>query len=323
MIAIVGGGIAGTAIAKTLNEKEVPFLWVKNDKPSASHISSGIINPTSGRRFSLAWNYEKLRAHAISFYQEFIKPIELEKHFQPFKEGVLLKDLLEGKEEYVSTRDKEWVDVHQSFQVNVSEFLKFYSQKFAVNTLNEKFNHALLENQNNNWTYKNYTFSKVIFAEGIFVKENPFFNYLDFRPNRGEALILNVENFKLDKVRKYKKFICNYRGKFWVGSSFDNIDYGDPLTTDKVRNSLEESLPFLIPKHSYNVIEHIGAIRSTTYDRKPIIGEHPEQKNLFLFNGFGTKGCSLVPYCSKMLVENILNSKLIEKELSIERIKDN
>ena len=46
----------------------------------------------------------------------------------------------------------------------------------------------------------------------------------------------------------------------------------------------------------FEVIDHQAAIRPTVKDRRPFIGNHPKYPNLGIFNGFGTKGASLVPF---------------------------
>jgi glycine/D-amino acid oxidase-like deaminating enzyme len=62
-----------------------------------------------------------------------------------------------------------------------------------------------------------------------------------------------------------------------------------------------------------------AGVRPSTKDRRPILGEHPYHKNMFIFNGLGTKGVSLAPYFVKQLSEFIFLQKDINPEANIER----
>jgi glycine/D-amino acid oxidase-like deaminating enzyme len=186
--------------------------------------------------------------------------------------------------------------------------------------IHQAFNHGDLLPDGNAWTYRGRIYSQVLFAEGIFVRNNPFFNYIDFQPNRGEALLLDIYANKPEAVKKYGKFICPFGEQFWVGSSFDKVDFQVPLTTEKTKQDLIQALPNLIEGTDYKILDHQGALRSTTFDRRPIIGEHPQHKGLFIFNGFGTKGASLIPWCAGQLFGTISDSKDLYHEISILRL---
>ena len=79
---------------------------------------------------------------------------------------------------------------------------------------------------------------------------------------------------------------------------------------DEARNILNKHLIF---KKSF------FGIRSTTKDRRPIVGKHSRIKNLYIINGLGSKGISQAPYCSDKLFNYIENNKEINKEINIKR----
>ncbi|MBK7816373.1 MAG: FAD-binding oxidoreductase [Sphingobacteriaceae bacterium] len=72
-------------------------------------------------------------------------------------------------------------------------------------------------------------------------------------------------------------------------------------------------------KVPYNVLEHKAGVRPSTLDRRPIIGQHPLHKNLFVFNGLGTKGVMLAPYFSKKFVHFYLNKEALDAEVDVKR----
>jgi hypothetical protein len=322
-IAIIGGGLAGTCLAKLIFERGERFHWYIDDRKSASQISSGILNPVTGRRYALTWQYDILLDVAKEFYTEFLRPIRLEKHFSPFKEESSVDDVIRSKDKYLSKIDDNWIEVKNCYQLQTNEFINRIKQKLESTDqiFNEIFDYSLLKFSNNQWNYQGRNYDQVIFAEGIQVKNNPFFHYIDFRPNRGEALLLDIYTNKPEVVKKHGKFICPFGDKFWVGSSFDKVEFQAPLTTEKTKQDLNQALPNLIEGNDYKILDHLGALRSTTYDRRPIIGEHPQHKGLYVFNGFGAKGASLIPWCALQLLKKLVNGEKVNAEIDINRCK--
>jgi glycine/D-amino acid oxidase-like deaminating enzyme len=102
-----------------------------------------------------------------------------------------------------------------------------------------------------------------------------------------------------------------------VGATYNRND-DRPEITSLARNELLEKLEDLI-RMPYTVIGQQWGVRPTTPDRKPVIGKHPEFNPLIIFNGFGTKGVSLAPYFSEVLIRWMENKGTINKEADVTR----
>lgn len=325
MILIVGGGLAAFSLGKILNEKGIPFQIIKNEKPAASMISSGIINPISGRNFVLSWKYYDFLNTAKSFYQlekqSFINPILIEKYVEdPISYSNLLLSI-ESKKDWIKIIENQKVLIKNSYQVSVPQFLESLAYIFQNNQciLDENFDYDLLDTTANR--YKDIIYNSIIFAEGIGVLDNPFFNHLPFAPNRGEALEIKSQHFELKNVIHKGKFICNFKEHFWVGSTFDRVSVQEPTHTAKAKNDLLEKCHFLLKENSFELVNHLAAFRTTSHDRRPFVDVHPTFSNLYIFNGFGTKGVSLIPYFGIELINNILHKTPISEEVQIQRVK--
>ena len=70
---------------------------------------------------------------------------------------------------------------------------------------------------------------------------------------------------------------------------------------------------------SISVIEQYAGIRPTTQDRRPFIGIHPKFATLCTFNGFGSKGVSLIPFCADHFIKHLEQDETLDSELSINR----
>ncbi len=71
----------------------------------------------------------------------------------------------------------------------------------------------------------------------------------------------------------------------------------------------------------FTIVGQEWGLRPTTPDRRPILGQHPELKSAWVFNGMGTKGVSLAPYFADVLVRSLENGEPLNKEVDIERYK--
>jgi glycine/D-amino acid oxidase-like deaminating enzyme len=64
------------------------------------------------------------------------------------------------------------------------------------------------------------------------------------------------------------------------------------------------------------ILKHKAGLRPATFDRKPFIGFHDKHKNVAIFNGFGSKGVSLIPYFAMNLADHICFGKKMSLEVN-------
>jgi len=69
----------------------------------------------------------------------------------------------------------------------------------------------------------------------------------------------------------------------------------------------------------YDIVEEKTGIRPTIKDRRPAIGSHQTYKNIYVFNGMGTKGISLSPYFSMHLLKHIFKHEALLSEIDVSR----
>jgi hypothetical protein len=204
--------------------------------------------------------------------------------------------------------------------VNLENLLHYWRQNLIEKKafVEDVFDFKKLESKADHIVYDKYTANKIIFCEGAKGQENPYFKQLPFAPNKGEALLVKIND--LDNRYIYKKAVSIVPWKnavFWVGSNYEWDNYNDdpsPSFKEKTITALNEWLT--IP---YEVIDHIAGIRPANTQRRPFIGMHPVFKNIGIFNGMGTKGCSLAPYFAEQMTKHILNQTPIDNEATIDR----
>ena len=339
---IVGQGIAGSVFAHHALELGHPIMVLDTAKElNASRIAAGLINPITGRKYVKAWRYEEIIKDVISTYAEiesklgdkFLNSINIHRVFHNFEEEErwILRSDEEEYKEYLSEEKDERVErllsnnlpygmVKNCYQLNMGFLLQKF-QNFLINLdsyRNEVFDYTLLQNQDGKWHYKDIRSKNVVFCEGSGLKTNPFFPNLPIFKNKGEILTVDSPHYPSGLILKKKFFsIPIDERKIWYGS-VDSWDEEADYFTEGTKSRLEQSW-----KKNYTaemtILEEKYAFRLAVQDRRPLVGEHQIHNNMYILNGFGAKGASLAPFCSKILLNFIQNDSPILKEIDIKR----
>jgi len=71
----------------------------------------------------------------------------------------------------------------------------------------------------------------------------------------------------------------------------------------------------------FEILNHFAGIRPTVKDRRPLVGTHPNYKNMHILNGLGTRGVMLAPSMAMNLYDYIENNVALEHYVNIDRFK--
>ncbi|MBS1659698.1 MAG: FAD-dependent oxidoreductase, partial [Bacteroidetes bacterium] len=168
----------------------------------------------------------------------------------------------------------------------------------------ERFGREELEVGDEGVKYREVRAGKVVFCDGVESFESPYFSRLPFAPNKGEALIIEVDGLGERAVFKKGMSLAPWReGLYWVGSSYE-WEFTEAGPTEGFRERTEAVLREWL-KLPFKVVEHLASVRPATLERRPFVGFHPLYPAVGILNGMGTKGCSLAPYFARQLVENV------------------
>ncbi len=344
-ILIVGGGLSGTIFAWQLYFNNIDFVLINQEREyTSSKIAAGIYNPIVFKRFICSWQADLLIPYLDEFYTKieeelkgkFHYKIDIYKCFTNNDEINLWKkksadfpNLLYMDNNIIeSNSDKNLLSikntigfgvVKNSGYIETKDFLelshKFFSVKNILRNYKEKYNY-INYNEENSFL----EFSKIIFAEGYYGEENPFFPDLRYNFAKGELLEVEIEDFDVNFIISKNLFIFpKGNNRFLIGSTFD-WTFEDENPTEIKKNELIMSLEKIINK-KYRIIEQRAGIRPATFDRRPFIGNSELNPNCYIFNGMGAKAVLLAPYCSSILFNNIFNGKDIPSEINVKRGK--
>ncbi|NLR78483.1 NAD(P)/FAD-dependent oxidoreductase [Chitinophaga eiseniae] len=335
---IIGQGIAGTMLSWFLLQAGKKVIVIDDAKPnSASRVAAGIINPVSGRRFEPAWMYDTIYPFAKTTYLQLSAllqvPVFTERQLWTVFPSSQMRDAFLNKTtgneytelpttlKYDAFLDQPYgAAIVRGATVNLRALLPAYRGYLAEQDalLEEHFDPVEMEMTATGVTYKTISAGKVIFCDGVGTTGEPFFKNVKFLPNKGEVLLVRIPGLVTnDILKKGITLVPQEDGLYWAGSSFV-WDYTDDLPTAKQREILEKSLQQLL-KVPYEVVDQLSAVRPSGNDRRPIIGFHPEYPAIGIFNGLGTKGCSLAPFMAAHFKEVLVANALLMQEVDLRR----
>jgi glycine/D-amino acid oxidase-like deaminating enzyme len=339
---LIGQGIAGTALSFRLLEAGKKVMVI--DQPSAnqsSRVAAGLYNPITGKKMVKSWLADNLFPEIEPFYSQletalnskFLYPMNIyrpflnieeqnewmgksgEPGFSPYFDQVFIKEKYNDVVNPfggIMLKNSGYVDLNKL----LDEYSVFLKKKGAI--IEEEFEEEYLTIQKEKVGYKDITASAIIYCNGLGAMKSRFFRYLPFTPVKGEILDLTQDFYPDEIINRGVFRITLPNGLHRVGSTYTRHDM-DQGPTASAENEILEKLDKLINVPVGEIKNHRYGIRPATKDRKPFLGKHHAYGSVSIFNGFGAKGVSLVPYFSKVMLEMLIHGQEIEKDANINR----
>lgn len=338
---IVGQGLAGSCLAFELLEAGQSVVVVdQGPETAASVVGAGIMNPLVFRYITQSWKADVYFGKANSFYQS------LERYFEKkllFNLPVI-RLLAEGESLQWAAKSEQaniakWTDGEICFplmqekiayphgavsvraaRVDMALFTGLMKAFLVSNGafLKGKIDASSPLQYESGFVYEGISAKNIVFCEGFYAAKNPWFDFVPFRPVKGELLTLHIPGLEANHIINRDVFILPLGNQmFRVGSNYDWDDL-TLLPTEITRTSLLEKLELFL-KLPYKVVGHQAGIRPSVADRRPVIGRHPQLPNVFILNGLGAKGAMLAPAMAEQLVNLLIKDTKIDTEVDVGR----
>jgi glycine/D-amino acid oxidase-like deaminating enzyme len=340
---IVGQGLAGSALAMKCCERRYKILVF--DDPSQNHssrVAAGLFNPVTGKYMTKTWLADLIFPTLFEYYtavegltrRRFFNPIPI---YRPFA----------GIEEQNEWMGRSAAASYDAFVSNISQAPAFkgkINEPFGGVTLKQsgyldtrayleavrtyledrgayraqKFDGEKLEVRDDWVQYGDISAKKIIFCQGVQNATNRWFNTCPVEPLKGEMIQVQCA-LPMDVIFNRGVFMVpGPNSSDWrVGATYNREDH-EPQVTASARDELTRKLDDLV-RVPFSVTGQYWGVRPTTPDRRPVIGSHPNLRSMVIFNGLGTKGVSLAPYFSEILIRWLEGRGAIGKEADISR----
>lgn len=337
---ILGQGLAGSLVASMLRARGESFVVInQTEKWSSSEVAAGVFNPLTGMRVVKTWLADDIFPYSKAFFEKeeqffettFLKSWPILKIFgsQEQQTDVLAK-ATERYKPYLDTNndDKPFqgsinanygtteilqggaVDVHL-YTSKVREWLKA-ENNYVEATVQR--NDIFIEE--NKIIVGEVEASHLICCEGYHSASFGLFNWLPFSVTKGEMLTIEADIPQTHIINKGCFLLPKGDRKFLVGASFERS--ANKKLTEEGKSFLTAKLDEILAV-PYKIVDHVAGVRPTVKDRRPYLGNHPEYKNVSIFNGLGSKGVTLGPFFANHLLDFIENDIPIYQEVNINR----
>lgn len=339
---VVGLGIAGLCICEQFEKHNKTFVVFDHAQNGSTIVSGGVFNPVILKRFTISWNAKEHICTSLPFYNSLSEKLGLE----IYNELPILRILTNVEEqnnwavasdkielspflssEVIPNSNKKIIapfgfgKVKSTGRIFPSVLLQAYSDYLQKKNklISEEFDYSEISSEENGITYKGISAKKIIFAEGIAARKNPFFPKHFLIPNKGEFITVKAPNLKLDVLLKGPVYIIPLGDDLYkVGATYDLGDEGYSVT-EHAKKVIIRKLNKMI-SCDFEVVSQEAGIRPTTRNRRPLMGNLPENENQIYFNGLGTHGILDGPFLSKLLYDYLESGKELPQEINIRRL---
>lgn len=161
----------------------------------------------------------------------------------------------------------------------------------------------------------------LVLCTGAMMKTLPWFEGLPLQPEKGEIIDLESRTpITREIVNAAHWLIPHSRSHYRFGATHSH-SFSDGSPSVAGRAALEKGLAALInDAHSVRITRHTAGVRPSTHDRAPLLGTHPKQRALHVFNGFGGRGCLKIPWYAERFADYLVGKGGLPPEADIQRL---
>ncbi|SNS62049.1 Glycine/D-amino acid oxidase [Belliella buryatensis] len=339
---LIGQGIAGTVLSYRLMQSGMRIIVIDQpEQNQSSRIAAGLYNPVTGRKMVKTWNADLLFPEIEPLYEEmesFLGAKFLYKNpiYRPFLSKEEQNEWMgnSGDEKFVSylkeIRTSSYFEavkdefggvlLNTSGYLDINVLLDVYTRYLSERNLVrfEKYEETQLIVEKEGIKYQDIQAKGVVYCNGLGCLGSKFFEDLPFAPVKGEILDIEQE-FRPEEIINRGVFRITLPNQLLrVGSTYSWHDL-DQGPTERAKIEILDRLDNLVNIENKKVVVHKTGIRPATKDRRPFLGKHPEHESVYIFNGFGAKGVSLIPYYSKMMIDLLIKKNEPHPDVNISR----
>jgi glycine/D-amino acid oxidase-like deaminating enzyme len=341
---IIGQGLAGSLLAWHLLEQGQRIMIINSEETRcASRMAAGLINPVTGKRLVKSAWIGRFLPTALSLYGElaavFAQPFY---HQQSMIRLFRTADEIHAWEKRAADPDYQAYletatlqDCPPSIQAPLGGFRQLQTGYLDTTALLDSLDAYFVQHDaclRKTVQYEDISVKtdgvylqdlhaqRLIFCEGYRAINNPWFDWLPFKPAKGEILTVKIERDGIDEIINAGKWLLPIGNKLYrFGSTYEWQSLNEQ-TTDNAQQELLQALTELMGQNNpVKLVRHEAGVRPCTKDTMPFIGLHPQHPRLGMFNGFGSKGSLMIPYYADQFSKRLQGNQVEIAEADIRR----
>jgi glycine/D-amino acid oxidase-like deaminating enzyme len=336
---IIGQGLAGTLLARSLQQRNQKVIVVDNNwKNSASKVAAGLMTPLTGQRFTLTPEYPELFKTAESelsslkvfrptpVYRMFV---DAEQRARGLKraECDTCAPFIEKITEGVGQISTDWSDefggamMHGAW-VDLPKLLQESADQLKATQLlrAEEFNYADVVVTDDGVQWRDVSARGIVFCDGYRSALSGPFSYLPWQPAKGEAISFNSNAPDSSVVLNRQGWALPLgQGRWRAGTNWEWTGLNEIPTQVQSEKFQKRFKQYFKCEVSVEVTDHVAGVRPCTSDNHPFIGTHPEHLRLHLFNGMGPRGTIWAPTLAQEMADHLVEGKPVRSTCDLRR----
>ncbi|MGL4514814.1 MAG: NAD(P)/FAD-dependent oxidoreductase [Lacipirellulaceae bacterium] len=344
---IVGGGLAGCALAWTLRWRGAGVLVIDRGGPCASRVAAGLVTPITGKRLTVNWRWDDFWPAAQGLYRRAAAELGLDL----WREAPAVRLLASADERGLFDRRQAEpgfgaclaaldppLDAQSLYAAEGAFAMR--ASRLDVVALIDATRGVL--RQRGDWIDATIdplrdvdrsapgplrlpalgaTASRVVWCVGHTTLGPSWLDAAPWAPAKGEVLTIRVPDLCESRVL--------HRG-VWLAPSLGGepgvYDVGathawsklDERPTDAARDELLGKLRAFV-RSPIEVLDHRVGVRPALADRKPIAGWRPDDPREGVLGGLGGKGVLWAPKVAEGLARSVLDATPIDPDFDFAR----
>jgi glycine/D-amino acid oxidase-like deaminating enzyme len=341
---IIGAGIAGLSLALELDKRKQRLLIIDQFKEnSSSRVAAGMLSPIVPRNVQKTWKCFEIFPNVYDYYRKWeeilkekfiyqIPGLQIHKNASHTKNwikrskergfDILLKDIPPEENNYPFELPFGGSINLLSGRLDVQKFMNSavnYLSKKGHNFKNTRVDYSEINENQNFINFQGHKVKGVIFCEGYGVRNNPWYSNIPLNPSGGDLFTYEIKDLDPSYIYKMKEWIIPIGGNKWLAGSTYHFENDDekiyPKDAEEMLAQFQEWIKLPI-----RILDHKKGVRPTVHGRRPFMGSRQDHPRLFVYNGLGSKGSSLVSYFSPNYAEHLVNGKELIQEVDVNRL---
>ncbi len=336
---IVGQGLAGSLLARALRERGQKVLVIDDGwKSSSSQVAAGLMTPLTGRRFTLTPEYPELFQRAqkilsslnvfrsIEVYRIFVDAEQRERGLKRSQSETcrpFIKKISDRAGELDSRLTDEWggalmsgawVDLPKLLHDSRTELQAENAWRQAT------FDPGDVQITSEFIQWRDVTARGLIYCDGYKSSQRGPFTYLPWQPVKGEAITF------ISSVAQ-TRFVLNREGwalplgeGHWrAGTNWEWTQLNENPSEPQKEKLVRRFIGYFREPVTVEVAAHVAGVRPCTGDNYPLIGTHPHQPRIHLFNGLGPRGTVWAPALAEEMAEYLTEQTPLRDQCNLRR----
>lgn len=151
---------------------------------------------------------------------------------------------------------------------------------------------------------------RIVIASGVW--STPFFRQLGLQhemiPVKGECIAVESANFVLKHTIFHDKYyiVPRNNGELVIGATMQENDWSEQVSLNGVETLIQKAKALFPAIGQMNIKASWSGLRPQTFNHKPFIGYHPEDNAILFATGHYRNGVLLAPATGEMIASLIL-----------------